>query len=139
MRQKRNRIRTMSAAMAVSLVMTNLGSTIAYAQEGYLEMNNRPNAASAEKWQEYTFSHWADELAAIYGVTPTGLALNLTNTHRRIKNSMAEEPQWYGKWWLSNYKGKAKTGAVTVSGDVGKKTSVDFKTGQSFYILHPGS
>ena len=78
MRKRRNRIRIMSAAMAVSLVMTNLGSTIAYAQEGFLEMNNRPNAASSEKWQEYTFSHWADELAVIYGVTPTGLALNLT-------------------------------------------------------------
>ena len=78
MRKRRNRIRITSAAMAVSLVMANLSSTIAYAQEGYLEMNNRPNAASAEKWQEYTFSHWADELAGIYGVTPTGLALNLS-------------------------------------------------------------
>lgn len=126
MRKKRNRIRVISAAMAVSLVMTNFSSTIAYAQEGYSEMNSRPNLALADTWREYTFSHWADELAGIYGVTPTGLALNLTNTHRRVKNSMLEEPNWYGKWWLSNYKGKASKGAVTVSGENDKKTIIDF-------------
>ena len=126
MRKRRNCIRIISAAMAISLVMTNLSSTIAYAQEGYSEMNSRPNPALADTWRDYTFSHWADELAGIYGVTPTGLALNLTNTHRRVKNSMTEEPNWYGKWWLSNYKGKAGKGAVTVSGEGDKKTVIDF-------------
>ena len=126
MRKRRNSIRIISAAMAASLVVTNLGSTIAYAQEGYSEMNSRPNPALADTWRDYTFSHWADELAGIYGVTPTGLALNLTNTHRRVKNSMTEEPNWYGKWWLSNYKGKAGKGAVTVSGEGDKKTVIDF-------------
>ena len=67
MRKRRNCIRIISAAMAISLVMTNLSSTIAYAQEGYSEMNSRPNPALADTWRDYTFSHWADELAGIYG------------------------------------------------------------------------
>ena len=69
MRKRRNSIRIISAAMAASLVVTNLGSTIAYAQEGYSEMNSRPNPALADTWRDYTFSHWADELAGIYAQT----------------------------------------------------------------------
>ena len=124
--QKRNKLRILSGALALSLVTTGLSPGIAYAQEGYTEMNSRPNPTMASLWQDYTFSAAANELGKIYKVTPSGLALNLTNTHRRVSSVLPEEPAWYGKWWLSDYKGKATTKAVPITGEDGKKTMIDF-------------
>lgn len=127
MRKKRIRLRALPLVLSASMVMSALSPSICFAADGYTEFAF-PNL---DNLREFSFGDYAQTLSYKYGITPTGLALNYTSTHRKVAGALKEEPQWYGKWWVSVK--KEERNPVYVSGEPGKLTYIDFsKLGYQF-------
>lgn len=127
MRKKRIRLRALPLVLSVSMVMSALSPSVCLAADGYTEFE-WPNFNNL---RDYSFGDYAQTLSYKYGITPTGLALNFTSTHRKVAGALKEEPQWYGKWWVSVK--KEERNPVYVSGEPDKLTYIDFsKLGYQF-------
>lgn len=127
MRKKRIRLRALPLVLSASMVMSALSPSVCFAADGYTEFAF-PNL---DNLREFSFGDYAQTLSYKYGITPTGLALNYTSTHRKVAGALKEEPQWYGKWWVSVK--KEERNPVYVSGEPGKLTYIDFsKLGYQF-------
>lgn len=127
MRKKRIRLRALPLVLSVSMVMSTLSPSVCLAADGYTEFE-WPNFNNL---RDYSFGDYAQTLSYKYGITPTGLALNFTSTHRKVAGALKEEPQWYGKWWVSVK--KEERNPVYVSGEPDKLTYIDFsKLGYQF-------
>ncbi len=127
MRKKRIRLRALPLVLSVSMVMSALSPSVCLAVDGYTEFE-WPNFNNL---RDYSFGDYAQTLSYKYGITPTGLALNFTSTHRKVAGALKEEPQWYGKWWVSVK--KEERNPVYVSGEPDKLTYIDFsKLGYQF-------
>lgn len=127
MRKKRIRLRALPLVLSASMVMSALSPSVCFAADGYTEFAF-PNL---DNLREFSFGDYAQTLSYKYGITPTGLALNYTSTHRKVAGALKEEPQWYGKWWVSVK--KEERNPVYVSGEPDKLTYIDFsKLGYQF-------
>lgn len=126
-RIKRIRLRALPLVLSASMVMSALSPSVCFAADGYTEFAF-PNL---DNLREFSFGDYAQTLSYKYGITPTGLALNYTSTHRKVAGALKEEPEWYGKWWVSVK--KEERNPVYVSGEPDKLTYIDFsKLGYQF-------
>lgn len=84
MRKKRIRLRALPLVLSVSMVMSTLSPSVCLAADGYTEFE-WPNFNNL---RDYSFGDYAQTLSYKYGITPTGLALNFTSTHRKVASHL---------------------------------------------------